>query len=129
MKLNVAILGFGRSGQTIHGDCLSRMLGEYRIAAVVERMDEWRKVAEDKFGAEAFTDYKPLLERRDITYGDAEDYVKMLFKAPGKPVVNLEASSCCAYPFDTINIQGSCGGIRGPAEHLEMEIFYSGRSA
>ena len=31
------------------------------------------------------------------TFGDAEDYVKILMLAPGKPVIDLEISSCDAY--------------------------------
>ncbi|MCX5642270.1 MAG: Gfo/Idh/MocA family oxidoreductase [Candidatus Omnitrophica bacterium] len=57
------------------------------------------------------------------TYGDAEDYVKLLLRAPGKPLVDLEISSCCAYPGFTYNIQASRGGVQGDNFHLAWKYF------
>ncbi|UQZ82318.1 Inositol 2-dehydrogenase [Paenibacillus konkukensis] len=60
---------------------------------------------------------------RANTLGDAEDYVKLLMSAPGKPVVDVEISSCCAYPGLTYNIQGTLGGIRGSGTHLDWKYY------
>lgn len=57
------------------------------------------------------------------TFGDAEDYVKLLLKAPGHPVVDLEISSCCAYPVPTYQVQGTRGGLKGTTEHLDWRYF------
>lgn len=60
---------------------------------------------------------------RANTFGDAEDYVKLLLRAGGRPVIDLEISSCCAYPSFTYNVQGTCGGLVGSTEHVEWKYF------
>ncbi len=57
------------------------------------------------------------------SYGDAEDYVKLILTAPGKPLVDLEISSCDAYPATTYQLQGSCGGLAGTTSHLDWRYF------
>lgn len=57
------------------------------------------------------------------TFGDAEDHVKMILTAKGKPTVDLEISSCCAYPAYGVQIYGSCGGLTGIGNHLEWKYF------
>jgi len=57
------------------------------------------------------------------SYGDAEDYVKLLLTAPGKPLVDLEISSCDAYPRYTYQLQGSQGGLAGTTSHLDWRYF------
>ncbi|HHW10586.1 MAG TPA: Gfo/Idh/MocA family oxidoreductase [Firmicutes bacterium] len=60
---------------------------------------------------------------RANTFGDAEDYVKVLLSAPGRPVIDLEVSSCCAYPSFTYNVQGTCGGLKGSMNHIQWRYF------
>ncbi len=57
------------------------------------------------------------------TYGDAEDYVKLLLRAPGRPLVDLEISSCCAYPVFLYSIQASRGGLSGNASRLDWKYY------
>ncbi len=57
------------------------------------------------------------------TYGDAEDYVKLVLHLPGKPVIDLEISSCDAYPLFTYHIQASNGGLKGTMTHLDWKYF------
>jgi scyllo-inositol 2-dehydrogenase (NADP+) len=57
------------------------------------------------------------------TSGDAEDYVKLVLSAPGRPVVDVEISSCCAYPSSNYNIQGTLGGIKGSFDRLEWKYY------
>ncbi len=57
------------------------------------------------------------------TYGDAEDYVKLILRAPDRPVIDLEISSCCAYPCFTYNIQASKGGLKGDMQHIDWKYF------
>jgi len=57
------------------------------------------------------------------TYGDAEDYVKLILRAPDRPVVDLEISSCCAYPCFTYNIHASKGGLKGNTTHIDWRYF------
>ncbi|CAM3590586.1 Gfo/Idh/MocA family protein [Marinicrinis lubricantis] len=57
------------------------------------------------------------------SFGDAEDYVKLILHGPGKPLVDVEISSCDAYAKDHYVIQGTHGGLRGDFHHLEWTYF------
>jgi len=57
------------------------------------------------------------------TFGDAEDYVKLLITAPNKPIVDVEISSCNAYPGFTYNIMGSTGGLKGGMNEMNWRWF------
>ncbi|MBN2558036.1 MAG: Gfo/Idh/MocA family oxidoreductase [Clostridia bacterium] len=57
------------------------------------------------------------------TFGDAEDYVKLILWGPGKPVIDLEISSCKAYNPFLYNIQGSRGGLSATAEKINYKYF------
>jgi len=260
-QIRVAILGQGRSGRDIHGDCLIKMQDQYKIVAVVDPLEDRRKRAEREYGCESYESHNSLIGRSDIdlivnatpshlhvpitlellnagfhvlcekplarsvaevdklidaakksgkvlaifqqsrfapyfqqvkkilesgvlgrivqisiafnsfarrwdwqtlqafnggnllntgphpldqalqlfgddvepevlcimdranTFGDAEDYVKLILKAPNHPVVDLEISSCCAYPSFTYNVQGTRGGLKGSMEHIEWKYF------
>ena len=60
---------------------------------------------------------------RVLTYGDAEDHVKLLLQKRGYPVVDLEVSSCSIYPQDTFSIYGSRGGLRSKGSTVEWQYF------
>ncbi|CAG7618817.1 scyllo-inositol 2-dehydrogenase (NADP(+)) IolW [Paenibacillus solanacearum] len=62
---------------------------------------------------------------RANTFGDAEDYVKLIMRAPGRPVIDLEISSCCSYSRPQFNIQGTNGGLTGNTNKLEWKYFKS----
>lgn len=74
------------------------------------------------FGTDVMPSVTCIMNRVN-TAGDAEDYVKLLLHGPGRPVVDVEISSCCAYSGFTYNIQGSCGGITGSTSHLDWKYF------
>ena len=57
------------------------------------------------------------------TFGDAEDYVKLLMTAPGKPVIDLEISSCNPYPKFTYSIQAQYGGLCGNDSRLDYKYY------
>jgi predicted dehydrogenase len=60
---------------------------------------------------------------RANTWGDAEDYVKLILSGKGHPVIDLEISSCCAYPCFTYNVQGTRGGLKGNTQMMEWKYF------
>jgi len=60
---------------------------------------------------------------RANTYGDAEDHVKVLLHRKGLPTVDLEISSCCAYPGDTFQVYGTRGGLTGGSSGLKWRYF------
>lgn len=49
---------------------------------------------------------------RANTFGNAEDHVKLILSGRGRPLIDLEISSCCAYPTATYNIYGTRGGMK-----------------
>lgn len=60
---------------------------------------------------------------RTLTLGDADDHVKLVFKSADAPTVDIEISSCCAYPSETWNIMGTQGGISGNTRELHWKYF------
>jgi len=60
---------------------------------------------------------------RANTFGDAEDYVKLIMTAPDRPLIDMEISSCCAYPNFTYNVQGTNGGLQGNMKHIDWKYF------
>ena len=57
------------------------------------------------------------------TFGDAEDYVKLILTAPEAPLVDIELSACAAYPTDMYTIMGDRGGLRGSATRLDWRFY------
>ncbi|MBQ2955949.1 MAG: Gfo/Idh/MocA family oxidoreductase [Clostridia bacterium] len=57
------------------------------------------------------------------TYGDGEDYVKMILTAPGKPTVDIEISSCNAFAPKTFCVQGTRGTLYGDTGRLEWKYY------
>lgn len=57
------------------------------------------------------------------TFGDAEDYVKIILTGENRPLIDVEISSCCAYPSFTYNVQGSKGGLKGSMTHIDWKYF------
>jgi scyllo-inositol 2-dehydrogenase (NADP+) len=260
-RINVAIIGHGRSGRDIHASTLSKLPGHFRITAVADESEERRSMARKDFGCDTCADYHELFARSDIdlivnaspsnlhvpitleslqhgfhvlcekplarkaadvdrimaaaassgkivsvfqqarynpafvqmrkvldsgvlgrivqisiayngfsrrwdwqtmksmnggnllntgphpldqalqlfgpgdmpqvvcrmdqanSFGDAEDYVKIVLHGPGHPVVDIEISSCCAYPGANYQVQGTHGGLKGSFQRLEWKYF------
>jgi len=66
-KLNVAVIGYGRSGCDIHGSFLRSQNNDIcSVVAVVEYDPARAAVAAKDFGCDTYSDYRALLERTDI---------------------------------------------------------------
>lgn len=74
------------------------------------------------FGGEDMPEVRCFMDRAN-TAGDAEDYVKLLLSGRGHPVIDLEISSCCAYPCFTYQIQGTRGGLKGTTEEIDWKYY------
>lgn len=74
------------------------------------------------FGSEEMPDIFCKLDRVN-TFGDADDYVKLLLKKEGHPLIDLEISSCDAYPQDTYHIHAEYGGISGDYRSLKWKYY------
>jgi len=75
-----------------------------------------------------FLDYDGMPEitcymDRVNTFGDAEDYVKLIMTAPGKPVLDLEISSCNPYPKFQYSVQAEYGGLCGDSKRLDYKYY------
>ncbi len=57
------------------------------------------------------------------TFGDAEDYVKLILSAPGRPVVDVEISSCDGYPLYTYQVQGDRGALTADSKIVRWKYF------
>lgn len=55
--------------------------------------------------------------------GDAEDHVKLVLHTRHRPVIDVEISSCAAYPTETFTVNGSRGSLTGGAEGLRWQYF------
>ncbi|HEX2986845.1 MAG TPA: Gfo/Idh/MocA family oxidoreductase [Chloroflexota bacterium] len=74
------------------------------------------------FGTDVMPEVTCIMDRANC-FGDAEDFVKIILKGKGRPVIDVEISSCCAYPTHMYNIDGTLGGLKGTANHLEWKYF------
>lgn len=57
------------------------------------------------------------------TFGDAEDYCKILLTAPGKPLIDVEISSCNAYADFTYRIQAQYGSLNADLHKIQYKYF------
>ena len=60
---------------------------------------------------------------RANTFGDADDYAKILISVPGKPLVDVEISSCNCYAPYTYVICGKNGCLRATLGKVEVRYF------
>ena len=64
--LNVGIIGQGRSGRGIHGNYLITDPEYFRIAAVVDPLEDRRQRAVAEYQCDAYADYHALFQRKDL---------------------------------------------------------------
>ncbi len=57
------------------------------------------------------------------TFGDAEDYVKLILTAPDRPLIDLDISSCDAYPSYVYKVSGSAGALKGNMSKIDWKYF------
>lgn len=57
------------------------------------------------------------------TFGDAEDYVKLIMTAPDKPIIDLEISACNPYPKFHYSIHAEHGGLCGDESHFDYKYY------
>lgn len=64
-----------------------------------------------------------FMDHTDNSLGNAEDHVKLILSGRGHPIIDLEVSSCCAYPCFVYNIYGTRGGMKGTTASMEWKYF------
>jgi len=60
---------------------------------------------------------------RAHTYGDAEDYVKLILISEGSPLLDVEITSTNAYADYIYLVQGTRGTLKGTTEKLEWKYY------
>jgi predicted dehydrogenase len=60
---------------------------------------------------------------RAVTFGNAEDHVKVILSGKGKPTIDLEVSSCAAYSPYNYCVYGTQGGLVGTQKSVEWRYF------
>ncbi|WP_020620401.1 Gfo/Idh/MocA family protein [Paenibacillus daejeonensis] len=60
---------------------------------------------------------------RTLTLGDAEDDVKLILSGPGKPLIDIEISSCAAYSRPAYRVKGTQGGLQGDGSRLTWKHY------
>ncbi|MCC6444064.1 MAG: Gfo/Idh/MocA family oxidoreductase [Armatimonadetes bacterium] len=63
------------------------------------------------------------LMRNTVSYGDADDHVMLILSGEGRPIIDLEISSCDRFPGNTYKVYGTCGGLKGSTSHIEWEYY------
>ncbi|MFC0329061.1 Gfo/Idh/MocA family protein [Paenibacillus sepulcri] len=79
------------------------------------------------FGTETMPEITCFMDRVN-TFGDAEDYVKLIMHKKDHPLLDLEITSCDAYPAATYRIQAQYGGISGTGTKLNWKYFRPGQA-
>ncbi|MGM9625760.1 MAG: Gfo/Idh/MocA family protein [Eubacteriales bacterium] len=107
-KLRVAIIGYGRSGQSIHGAFFASDANDkYEVAVVVDELEVRRNQAKARHNCEVFADYHEILDRKDIDlvvnstysylhYPVALDFLKHGFNVVSEKPFAIHADDCQA---------------------------------
>ncbi len=57
------------------------------------------------------------------TFGDAEDYAKVILTAPNRPLIDIEFTSCNCYSPYMYLVQGNKGCLKGGVYHMDMTYY------
>lgn len=60
---------------------------------------------------------------RALTLGDADDHVKLILRAPGEPLIDIELTSACAYPTENWLVMGTLGTLFGSSTELRWKYI------
>jgi scyllo-inositol 2-dehydrogenase (NADP+) len=115
VAVKVKFSGFGRrwDWQTLHD-----MGGGSLLNTGPHPLDQ----ALGLFGRDRMPSVFCLMDRV-LTFGDAEDYVKLILHGKDRPVVEVEVVSCEAYPTCTYHIQAERGGLTGSMTELDWRYY------
>jgi predicted dehydrogenase len=61
------------------------------------------------------------MERTPLCSGDADDHAKVILRAPGAPLIDMEFTNACAYPQDMWLVMGTQGGLTGTHTQLRWK--------
>lgn len=64
-KIKLAILGYGRSGSSLHANAIEK-LPEFDVTAICDIDETARNKARERFGCRIYVDYKEMLEKEEL---------------------------------------------------------------
>ncbi len=120
IQISIAFNGFARRWDW---QCISALGGGNLMNTGPHPLDQALQFLETK----DMPDVTCYMDRVN-TFGDAEDYVKLLLHAKNRPLIDMEISSCCAYPGFTYNIQASNGGLHATMNEIKWRYFKPGEA-
>jgi scyllo-inositol 2-dehydrogenase (NADP+) len=115
VMIKVAFNGFGRRWDW-------QTLQEYRGGNLLNTGPHPLDQALNLFGGADMPKVFCLMDRA-VTYGDAEDVVKLVLSGKGHPTIDLEISSCSAYNPYTYQVHATQGSLTGTMDHVEWKWF------
>ena len=114
VQIRIADHGFGRRWDW---QTLKQFGGGSLNNAVSHRIDQ-ALVLMDHADPEVF-----CVRDRTLTLGDADDHVKVVLTAPGKPTVDIEATAACPMAQEKWLVMGTRGGLSGGDAGLRWKYF------
>lgn len=115
VQIGISFSGFGRRWDW-------QTLQEYNGGNLLNTGPHPLDQALQLFGTDVMPEVFCVMDRV-LTFGDAEDYVKLILRGRDRPVIDLEISSCNPYPSFTYNVQGTLGGLKGSTSHLDWKYY------
>jgi predicted dehydrogenase len=61
--------------------------------------------------------------RTPLSFGDAEDHVKVLLRAPGEPLIDMEFTNACAYAQEQWLVMGTQGTLTGSRRNIRWKYI------
>ncbi len=115
VQIRIKFSGFGRrwdwqTSQRYYGGSL-RNTGPHPLEQALDILD--------------CEELPPMISRLDSvnSFGDAEDYVKILLMPKGKPVIDIEISSCDPFSDHTYELQCSNGGLKATTRQIHYKYY------
>lgn len=56
--------------------------------------------------------------RRGLSLGDADEHLKLVLRAEGRPTIDLEYTNAAIYEHDRWHVMGTAGGLKGTTDEL-----------
>jgi predicted dehydrogenase len=119
-RLATIRLQFGRFGRRWDWQCVQRFAGGCLRNTGPHPMEQALTLLDLPDG-----EIPTVVSRLDLmnSYGDAEDFAKVLLLAPGKPVVDLEVTSCNNFLDYCYLIEGAYGSLKATDKTIDYKYY------
>lgn len=130
---------FCKVREVIDSGCLGRIVQVRRTSNYFGRRWDWQTLKEfgggrlNNNGIHLLDQLMQLIKHPEpevfchmdltLALGDADDHVKLMLRAPGEPVIDMEISSTCAYPIESWLVMGTLGTLRGGTRELHWKYI------